>query len=46
VIEGEAGPVRGGVRVGDWPEVAVGYAGLEDQVSVGLGDTATVVEDG
>jgi hypothetical protein len=46
VIEGEAGPVGGGVRVGDWPQVAGGYAGLEDQVTVGLGDAAAVVEDG
>jgi hypothetical protein len=45
VVEGEAGSVGSGA-IGDWFQVAGGYAGLEDQVSVRLGDAATVVEDG
>jgi hypothetical protein len=46
VIEGEAGPVGAGVRIGDWPQVAGRYAGLEDQIFVGLRDASAVVEDG
>jgi hypothetical protein len=47
VVEGEAGPVWGLVRViEDWAQVTGGNAGLEDQGSVGLGDAAAVVEDG
>jgi hypothetical protein len=47
VVEGEAGPVRGIVRVvEDGAQVAGGNAGLEDQGFVGLGDTFAVVEDG
>ena len=50
VVEGEAGTVGGGVRavgvIGDRFQVAGGYAGFEDQVSVSFGDAAAVVEDG
>jgi len=46
VVEGEARSVRSGVPLGDGPQVASGYAWLEDQASVGLGDAAAIVEDG
>jgi hypothetical protein len=47
VVEGEAGSVGGFVRVvQDGVQVAGGYAGLEDQGFVGLGDACSVVEDG
>jgi hypothetical protein len=47
VVEGEAGPVRGSIRVvEDGAQVAGGNAGLEDQGFVGLGDALSVVEDG
>ncbi len=47
VVERETGPVRSFIRVvEDGAQVAGGYAGLEDQGSVGLGDAAAVVEDG
>ena len=47
MVEGEAGPVRGTVRVvDDGAQVAGRNAGLEDQGSVRLGDAFSVVEDG
>jgi len=51
VVEGEATPVRGTVegimRSGfrNGIQVTGGNAGLEDEVFVGLGDAATVVDD-
>jgi hypothetical protein len=45
VVEGEAGSVGSGA-IGDGPQVAGCHAGLEDQVSMSLGDAAAVVEDG